>query len=205
MRRLIVNKQDLDDRFPGLSFIMTKWKVISDAYMFCIAAHSAVGQRRKYTGNQYYEHPISVANRYVNTCKTRNDVDIEMVCAALLHDVVEDTCVEIYEIDSIFGMKVSTIVFWLTDASKKEDGNRATRKKMDRDVLSKSPKCVQTIKYLDLVDNCDSILKYDRKFAKVFLREMYELLSVMKDGDVIVRRHAIDVCEYGFNSIGEIM
>ena len=60
----------------------------SRALAFCMAAHAGVGQVRKYTGEPYAVHPIAVAalvRAYVP------DASEEMLIAALLHDVVEDT------------------------------------------------------------------------------------------------------------------
>ena len=59
-------------------------KLIQEALMLAIKAHD--GQRRKYTGEPYSVHPIGVS-KIVETV----DHTPEMIAAALLHDVVEDT------------------------------------------------------------------------------------------------------------------
>ena len=66
--------------------------------MFAIAAHKAVGQKRKYTGDDYIVHPAEVAH-IVDQVPGSTD---EMVAAAWLHDVVEDTGVDITEYDPTF-------------------------------------------------------------------------------------------------------
>ena len=63
----------------------------------------------------------------------------EMICAAYLHDVVEDTDVTIDEIEREFGDTVANLVYWLTDISKPEDGNRAARKEIDAVHYAKGP------------------------------------------------------------------
>lgn len=63
----------------------------------------------------------------------------EMIAAAYLHDVVEDTPVSIHEIREEIGPEVSELVDWLTDVSKPEDGNRRVRKELDRQHLAKAP------------------------------------------------------------------
>jgi guanosine-3',5'-bis(diphosphate) 3'-pyrophosphohydrolase len=148
------------------------------ARLFATAAHAAVGQLRKYTHEPYIVHPAEV----VSILKTRPH-DPEMVAAAWLHDVVEDTGVSIEVIRAEFGSKVSDLVGWLTDVSRPEQGNRATRKAIDRAHTAAAPAEAQTIKLCDLISNTRSIVEHDEKFARVYLAEKRLLLEVMTKGD----------------------
>lgn len=135
-------------------------------------------QKRKYTGEPYIVHPFAVAGLVSSV--TNND---EMILAAYLHDTVEDTDITFELIQGIFGKEVRDLVFWLTDASKPEDGNRAERKKIDRLHIAAAPAAAKTIKLADLIDNTKSITAYDPVFAKVYMAEKKLLLEVLKDGD----------------------
>ncbi|MVA99819.1 HD domain-containing protein [Nitratireductor sp. CAU 1489] len=148
------------------------------ALVFATTAHAAVGQQRKYTGEPYIVHPIAVAEIVKSVPHTP-----EMIAAALLHDVVEDTLVTIEEIEAQFGAKVAELVGWLTDVSKPEDGNRAKRKAMDRDHIAKAPPEAKTIKLADLIDNTASIKARDPDFWRVYRREKAALLNVLQEGD----------------------
>lgn len=53
----------------------------------------------------------------------------------------------------------------------------------------------QTIKLADLIDNSDSILAHDPKFAAVYLREKKELLEVLTQGDAGLYRQARRIVE----------
>ena len=99
-----------------------------DAGTYAEKAH--MGQVRKYTGEPYIVHPSAVAELLRLNYK---DTTEEMYMAALLHDTVEDTEATHEEIEKFFGKEVSDLVRGLTDISKPEDGNRATRKAIDRD------------------------------------------------------------------------
>jgi (p)ppGpp synthase/HD superfamily hydrolase len=110
----------------------------------------------------------------------------EMVAAAFLHDTVEDTGVTMETIEREFGPEVAEIVFFLTDASRPEHGNRAARKAIDRAHIAKADARAQTIKLADLISNCSSIVKYDPEFAKVYLEEKRLLLEVLTKGDKIL-------------------
>lgn len=146
------------------------------AERFATICHS--GQIRKYTGEPYIEHPISVMNILLDHIP---DATEEMLAAALLHDTVEDTEATLADIESFFGPRVRELVFWLTDKSKKSDGNRAARKKIDRDHIASAPPEAQTIKLADLIDNSQSIVGRDPDFAKVYMREKRLLLDELKD------------------------
>ena len=78
-----------------------------------------------------------------------------------------------------FGPEVCDLVVELTDVSKPEDGNRATRKAIDADRLGKVSEQAQIIKLADLLDNSEDILANDPKFAKVFLKEKEAILDKM--------------------------
>jgi (p)ppGpp synthase/HD superfamily hydrolase len=149
---------------------------IDRAAAFAIEAHGE--QQRKYTGEPYWRHPERVAALVATVQHTE-----EMIAAAWLHDVVEDTPVSQYRIKQVFGERIARYVYWLTDRSTPEDGTRAVRKRIDREHIAKAPACVKTIKLADLIDNTDSIVKHDPGFAKVYLAEKRLLLEVLKQGD----------------------
>jgi (p)ppGpp synthase/HD superfamily hydrolase len=146
------------------------------AKAFATVAHQ--GQVRKYTGEPYINHPAAVVELVRTVPHTQ-----EMLAAAWLHDVVEDTDTTLIEVRDRFGLKVAAYVLFLTDVSKPEDGNRATRKALDRVHLTTAPPKAMTIKLADLIHNTGSIVKYDPKFAEVYLAEKRLLLEVLTGGD----------------------
>lgn len=153
--------------------------IIEKARIFATAAHAAVGQLRKYTDEPYIVHPTEVAGIIDNL----EGASAEMVAAAWLHDVVEDTHVTNEDITEEFGDVVGEYVGWLTDISRPEYGNREFRKKMDREYIAGAPAEAQTIKLADLISNCSSILENDAAFAKTYLEEKRLLLEVLTRGD----------------------
>lgn len=153
--------------------------LVERAEAFAIAAHEAVGQKRKYTGVPYWHHLQQVVALVASVPH-----DDEMLAAAFLHDVVEDTPITLDTIEMMFGAGVRALVFWLTDQSMPEDGNRAMRKAVDRRHIAEAPARAQTIKLADLIDNTASIVQHDPDFAKVYLEEKRLLLDVLVRGDV---------------------
>ena len=150
----------------------------ADALRFATKAHGSIDQRRKYTGEPYIVHPIAVAEIVRAVPHSA-----EMIAAALLHDVVEDTPVTIAEIEAEFGPPVAELVGWLTDVSRPQDGNRRKRKHLDLLHTAKAPPAAKTIKLADLIDNTRTISKYDPSFWPVYRREKEALLAVLREGD----------------------
>jgi (p)ppGpp synthase/HD superfamily hydrolase len=152
--------------------------IVEKARVFATAAHSAVNQIRKYTGEPYIVHPTEVSI-IVGTVPHTD----AMLAAAFLHDVLEDTGVTYGVLADEFGLEIADLVLWLTDISTKDDGNRATRKALDRQHIAHAPAEAQTIKLADLIANTRSIMAYDVAFAKIYLEEKRLLLEVLWRGD----------------------
>ena len=77
------------------------------------AAHKHREQRRKgVDASPYINHPIAVANLLVNEGRVQ---DTALVCAALLHDTIEDTKTTVAELEADFGTEITRIVQELTD------------------------------------------------------------------------------------------
>lgn len=161
--------------------------IVEKARIFARAAHAAVGQRRKYTGEEYIYHPLEVA-----TIVQGASGDVNMIAAAILHDVIEDTQVTEEILREEFGDDITELVGWLTDVSKPEDGNRAARKAIDREHSAMAPARAQTIKCFDLWSNTRSITEHDKDFAKVYLKEKRLLLEVLIKADPTARQAAYD-------------
>jgi (p)ppGpp synthase/HD superfamily hydrolase len=164
------------------------------ALVFATAAHASIDHRRKHSGEPYIVHPKAVAELVRSVPHTP-----EMIAAAYLHDVVEDTPVTIEEIEAEFGPSVAELVGWLTDVSKPGDGNRAKRKALDLQHTAKAPAEAKTIKIADLIDNTLSISKHDPQFWPVYRREKIALLQVLKEGDQTLWKIAASQTDLGID------
>jgi len=149
------------------------------ARAFAESAHA--GQVRKYTGEPYITHPAAVVELVRSVPHTPH-----MIAAAWLHDVVEDTPITLSIIEAAFGSKVSVLVEQLTDVSRPEDGNRKTRKAIDREHTARASPEAKTIKLADLIDNTRPIVERDPEFARVYLEEKRLLLEALTEGDPVL-------------------
>ncbi len=156
---------------------------------FATRAHESIDQRRKYTNEPYIVHPTAVAEIVRSVPHTD-----EMIAAAYLHDVVEDTPVTIAEIEDEFGRTVAELVGWLTDVSAPSDGNRAARKARDLAHTAAAPAQAKTIKLADLIDNTRTIERLDPGFWRVYRVEKIRLLDVLRQGDATLWKRAAEQC-----------
>ena len=152
--------------------------IASDAMVFARKVHAE--QKRKYTGNPYFDHLAEVAG-IISTVASQYAWPDHVIATAWLHDCVEDHQVEWRILHNIFGIQVADGVFLLSD--RETEGNRATRKAASIERLSKAPAWVQSIKCADLISNTSSIVLHDPKFAVTYLEEKRLLLDVLTKAD----------------------
>lgn len=84
--------------------------MVRRAYDFAVKAHE--GQTRR-SGDPYVTHPVSVASIIAEL-----QLDEASICAALLHDAVEDTSTTVEELVELFGKEVAFLVDGVTKLGK---------------------------------------------------------------------------------------
>jgi len=164
-----------------------------EAFKFAREAHGE--QQRRYSKEPYIEHPRRVAE-IVRTVPHTS----AMVCAAYLHDVVEDTPVELEEIEQKFGKEVAALVEELTDEYVKEkypQFNRKRRKKLEVARQAQISPGAQTVKLADVIDNTPDIVKHDPNFARKYVPEMEALTRALQEGDRELFQRALKEVEKG--------
>ena len=87
----------------------SSWEPVFKAYLLSKKAHE--GQKRR-SGEDYITHPLQVAGILMDL-----SLDQESVMAGLLHDVVEDSSVELKDIEREFGPKIAFLLDGLTKIS----------------------------------------------------------------------------------------
>ncbi|HBQ85455.1 MAG TPA: (p)ppGpp synthetase, partial [Syntrophomonas sp.] len=102
-------------------------ELIERAYDYARQAHD--GQKR-ISGEAYITHPVEVA-----MILTEIEMDTSSICAALLHDVIEDTSVSYLNIKNDFGEEIALLVDGVTKLSRiqfqsREDAQAENLRKM---------------------------------------------------------------------------
>lgn len=110
--------QDLLDGYIASNH-RKKTEIIERAFKFAREAHKGVRRR---SGEPYILHPIAVAK----ICSQEIGLGSTSICAALLHDVVEDTEYTVEDIEQNFGKKIAELVAGLTKISGGIFGDKAS-------------------------------------------------------------------------------
>jgi len=180
-------------------------KRLIEACDFFRQAHESIGQKRRYTGEPYFNHCLEVAESVSEIGGTE-----DMIIAAFGHDTLEDVFpvkpqYDAYLIAREFGETVVKFVVDLTDVYTKEawpDLNRAKRKALEVERLARTSPEAKTIKLADLLSNTKSIVAHDPDFAKVYLKEKLAMLPHLADGSPILLQLASTQVIAGFASLG---
>ncbi len=146
-------------------------------------------QVRKYTGEPYVNHVISVAR--IASEHIEGAIEI-----ALCHDLFEDTdCTftTLYKQMLSIGYgrdesyDICRCVTELSDEFTHETYpyyNRGKRKQLEAERLGRIQPLSQSVKYADLIDNTSSIVAHDKGFARVYLKEKLRILDQMRGGNI---------------------
>jgi GTP diphosphokinase / guanosine-3',5'-bis(diphosphate) 3'-diphosphatase len=140
-----------------------------------VAAHWHKDQKRR-SGDPYITHPLAVA-----TILAELGMNTETICAALLHDTVEDTAYTIDELRSEFGEDVSALVDGVTKLDKVKYGASAEAETVRKMVVAMSRDIrVLVIKLADRLHNMRTLRymprdKQERKSSETL--EIYAPLA----------------------------
>ncbi len=146
--------------------------LIDRAIQVADAAHA--GQRRA-SGEEYVCHPLAVAAILVEM-----GMDSETIAAALLHDVVEDTAMELSELKKLFGENIAALVDGVTKITKmtfstKEEQQAENVRKM---LLAMSEDIrVMIIKLADRLHNMRTSEGWDEQKRRDKARETMDIYA----------------------------
>ncbi|MFI6540726.1 HD domain-containing protein [Nonomuraea sp. NPDC050547] len=148
--------EPLLDRLP-IGFTATESDLIRRAYEFAARCHA--GQLRK-SGEPYITHPVAVAEIAIDA-----GLDSTTVCAALLHDVIEDTWCDAVRLRAEFGDEITTMVQNLTDL----DHGHVQAATADQRVLA--------LRVLDRLHNMRTIQYLDREKQRLTSQDVVNVTA----------------------------
>src|ERR1044071_2650892 len=112
------------------------------------AARKHRDQRRKDArASPYINHPIALADVLVNEA---GGMDVEVLCAALLHDTIADTETTPEELEREFGRRIADVVIELTDNKMLK---KRTRKRMQIAHAASASRQAKLVKLADKICN----------------------------------------------------
>lgn len=132
------------------------------------------GVTRKFSGEPYINHPAAVAK-----IVGEHGGNPEMIAAAWLHDVVEDTDTPLSEIKNLFGSKIASLTDELTNPpSVEKSGNKTEYIAKKMAVMSDKG---LTIKLSDRLNNVSDFPTASPKFVRKYAHKTKFILDSLED------------------------
>ncbi len=137
-----------------------------------VAAHYHRNQKRK-SGDPYITHPLAVA-----TILAELGMNTETLCAALLHDTVEDTPYTLDQLSAEFGDEIAALVDGVTKLDKVKYGEAAEAETVRKMVVAMSRDIrVLVIKLGDRLHNMRTLRYMPRHKQEKKARETLEVFA----------------------------
>lgn len=149
---------------PGLRDLLpaVTCDAIDKAVRFALRYH---GDQRRPTGAPYLEHLLEALEVLVRGARVTDEA---VLCAAVLHDVVEDTSCTVADVRAAFGDEVAELVSWVTIP----DAHGADKKAVKETYLSgltSAPEAAILVKLADRASNVQTL----RNLSLTRQREYY--------------------------------
>lgn len=169
---------------------------------YILALNSHWSQQRKYTGESYINHPLAVSDILREAM-----LPIEVICAGVLHDTIEDTETDYEDIEKI-NKEIADIVLEVTNVYTKEaypDLNRKKRNELERVRLATVSENAQNVKAADMINNLHNIVTLDPVYAEQYIEEKELLLPLLTKAnthlintlDVLIRHNKHELSKLG--------
>ena len=171
--------------------------IVVKAKKFACEKHK--NQKRKDGITPFSEHLEGVVNRLKNLGISNQDI----LCAAWLHDTIEDTDTTFDEINEIFGNSVSVLVLSLTKDSELSKKQRETQYIQQ---LKDSTLQAKIIKFCDISANLKDIANapISKTQKNKQIKKLFHYLRVIKNGVSEIKAEYPKIQELvdGINSVG---
>lgn len=157
-----------------------------------LAERAHRGTTRKAGDAPYVLHPIVVAQVLAAA-----HADTDMICAAYLHDAVEDTGLTIREVEDEFGVRVARLVGGVTKASHDANGDKYTsdqKAAMTEQAMTIAEVDVCALKAADLIANISDLLFDAKNLGLVHWDEIFgekapkKLAHYIRLGEILLDR-----------------
>ena len=150
----------------------TNFEMIQKAYEIALDAHK---EQKRISGMPYVLHPLNVA-----VTVAEMELDWHAICAALLHDVVEDTDYTTEDIQAIFGTQVAELVDGVTKLDKiqytsKEEREMENLRKMFL-AMAKDIRVI-IIKFADRLHNMTTLISMSEEKQREKARETLNVFA----------------------------
>lgn len=134
--------------------------LLAKAYAFAAKAHEGV--TRKGTTIPYITHPIEAASIVMTMTE-----DVEVIAAALLHDVVEDTDYTLSDIQERFGERIAELVAEETENKRQDQPSDQTWRTRKEETIQSLKEASIEAKIVALGDKLSNMRSIDRDYEAI--------------------------------------
>ena len=124
---------------------------VAEAVTFALRFH---GDQKRPTGAPYVEHLLEALEVLVRGAGV---TDPDVLCAAVLHDVVEDTPCTIGGVRAAFGDRVAELVGWVTKPEARDGADKRAVKEAYLKGLADAPDDAILVKLADRASNVQTL------------------------------------------------
>jgi guanosine-3',5'-bis(diphosphate) 3'-pyrophosphohydrolase len=142
------------------------------------AAHH--GDQRRPTGAPYLEHLLEALEVLVRGAGVTSP---EILCAAVLHDVVEDTSGTLEEIGAAFGAQVAELVGWVTIPEPGPGQDKASVKEEYLRGLRRAPHDAILVKLADRASNAQTLRNLPPARQRAYYAQTVEYIVPLAAGE----------------------
>ena len=150
---------------------------VSEAIAFARAAH---GDQRRPTGAPYIEHLLEALEALVRGAGV---TDPDLLSAAVLHDVVEDTDITSEELGKRFGPRVAELVGWVTIPPAGPGQDKLAVKEAAIRRLASAPRDAMLVKLADRLSNVQTIRNLNLERQRQYYDQTVRLIVPLAAAD----------------------
>jgi (p)ppGpp synthase/HD superfamily hydrolase len=150
---------------------------LREAADFATAHH---GDQQRPTGAPYTEHLLEALEVLVRGAGV---TDPEILCAAVLHDVVEDTSGTLEEISAVFGPRVAELVGWVTIPEPGPGQDKVSVKEEYLRGLCRAPHDAILIKLADRASNAQTLRNLPAARQRTYYAQTVEHIVPLAAGE----------------------
>jgi guanosine-3',5'-bis(diphosphate) 3'-pyrophosphohydrolase len=177
--RLFTNWHTWQQAEPGLRAALPEGTVarLDQAAGYAQAHH---GDQRRPTGAPYMEHLLEALEVLVRGAGV---TDPEILCAAVLHDVVEDTDRTVDDVRAVFGPRVAELVGWVTIPEPGPGQDKASVKEEYLRGLRHAPRDAIVVKLADRASNAQTLRNLPEARRRAYYEQTVEHIVPLAAGE----------------------
>lgn len=140
--------------------MINKAKMVDQAILFATDCHA--NQTRKATNTPYILHPLEAGTIAASLTTKDGQVDHEVICAAILHDVIEDTDTNLQSIEDMFNKEVSKLV-----DIQSEDKSKSWQERKEHTINMLNDNKIKNVEIVILADKLSNMRSIRRDYNEI--------------------------------------